>query len=983
MTQRELLFTSAWKSARRWLSRLRLAQIPLLLGLILGLPLILALFFQGFSSWNVADSDSRAARRVHRVGEMLRLLQLLSYRADVGLEPCPAPLCDHNAVLTPLDTEIHLSLVRIAEMSRPPGPPVTIGDEQLADALRTLPSRLHDTTPLRWLEQHRRLLEKLAVAINGPVRPHNHPSPPSVAVASLVESLTVRMPQVVIDLNTVATASNQSVDADQVEQQRFLYLTALERARNSCEGLVIARRRSLSALPDFAVKDARQGAEDAVLRQLGERFDQLQSYAIGSESWPPADGDQRWREVNLVRQDLERYLQDSAVFIERLLEQHATSARWTAIGVWLSTIAMTTGLVFVLLFWQRRLQSSIHTIHKIVQTSPAEPHLVQVDWDALNDDLVPILRDRLRMATLLQSSTARAQEASRLSVMAQRDASRFKEQLELITTSAQDGLWDWDIRTDFVDYSPQVWKLLGYRPENMPRMSFGSFALQIHPDDRTRVREALRDHLEDHKPYACEYRLKTVNDEYRWFLDRGSAKWDESGRPIRMVGTLRDTTERRRLEDEHRQFVAELRASHDEIAVQATRLQRQTEELMSSRERAEVAAQTKGEFLATMSHELRTPLTAIIGYADVLYDEGLASRAPQSRMDMIESIHGNGTHLLQLIDDILDFSKIDAGKMTVDLVPCHPREIVDQVQRQIQRQTAAKGLTFEVRSRGPLPTMFLCDPVRLRQILLNLLGNAVKFTEKGSIRLELWAERGSTETLRFMVSDTGIGMSPEQMAELYQPFNQGDSSSARRFGGTGLGLSISQRLAEMLGGAITAESELGRGSTFTLTLKVTVPVGTQWQELTVISAPMNLNSVPPPARPTVLEGQRILIADDVESNRKLIGFALQQAGAQVTFARNGAEAIEVIATTEELFDLVLMDMQMPVLDGYAAVRRLRADGYRGPIVALTARTMAEDRQECLDAGCDDYLSKPIDRHRLIEVCTHFRCLVSTVPAGVR
>jgi len=653
-----------------------------------------------------------------------------------------------------------------------------------------------------------------------------------------------------------------------------------------------------------------------------------------------------------------------------VLHRHALNARWTAIAMGFTTVMTMGTIIGVILAWRWRLLKSLHAIQNIAKTSPAEPAGSLNEFDSLNEDLVPILRDRQRMASLLQTSASRAQESAARAVLAERNARQLEEQIELMTATSHDGLWDWDVRSDYVLYSPQVWKMLGYRPENMPQMSFAAFADQIHPDDRELVQKARVDHLDRRLPYACEFRLQAVNGDYRWFHERGHAKWDSNGRPVRMVGTLRDITERRRLIAEQERFIADLQNSRDEVAAQATQLRQQTEELWISRERAEVAARSKTEFLANMSHELRTPLTAILGYTDLLCNDTDSSRGAPPREEMLDSIRSNGTHLLELIDDILDLSKIEAGHMTIAFVPCKSGDILEQARRWLELRAREKGLEFDVRSHGLLPAVFLSDPKRLRQILVNLLGNAIKFTERGRIVLEMYAGGESDDTIHFTVTDTGIGMTPEQIAKLYRPFDQADSTSSRKFGGTGLGLSISQRLAGLLGGEITVVSEPGRGSAFTLSLRVTVPSGVEWCD---VSAGDCCELDLPQLRGN-LTGLRILVVDDVECNRRHIGFVISQAGARVAFAEEGEAAVLAVKTARdqnEPFDLVLMDTQMPAMDGFDATRQIRAEGFRQPVIAMTTQVTADDRQSCLDAGFDECLAKPIDRVQLLEVCA--RC----------
>jgi signal transduction histidine kinase/CheY-like chemotaxis protein len=391
-------------------------------------------------------------------------------------------------------------------------------------------------------------------------------------------------------------------------------------------------------------------------------------------------------------------------------------------------------------------------------------------------------------------------------------------------------------------------------------------------------------------------------------------------------------------------------------------------ELRTAMQTAETANRAKSEFLANMSHEIRTPMTAIMGYAELLRDNALHADDAAAA----ETIRRNGEHLLEIINGILDLSKIEAGKLPLDRAACSPAAIVANVVSLMRVRADAKKLPLTVRCLGPIPETIHTDALRLRQILFNLLGNAIKFTESGGVQLlvRLAQPAAAPPVLQFQVVDTGIGMNPGQVAALFQPFSQGDAAVNRRFGGTGLGLAISRRLAEMLGGTIAVESAPSQGSTFTLSIDPgpldAVPMLEHPGE--AVSGIAAVQSCPPVGRR--LPDCRILLAEDGPDNQRLIAFLLSKAGAVVSVAENGQLALEqALDAVEEgrPFDVILMDMQMPLLDGYQATRQLRARGYSRPIIALTAHAMAEDRQKCLDAGCNDYLSKPVDRNALLDI----------------
>ncbi len=392
--------------------------------------------------------------------------------------------------------------------------------------------------------------------------------------------------------------------------------------------------------------------------------------------------------------------------------------------------------------------------------------------------------------------------------------------------------------------------------------------------------------------------------------------------------------------------------------------------------RAEAANRSKSEFLANMSHEIRTPMTAILGFAEALLDEPGQEEAPPERREAVETIRRNGEHLLGVINDILDLSKIEAGKLDVESTTCSPAAVVAEVAALMRLRAEEKGLALHVEYDGSIPNTIRTDPLRLRQILINLVGNAVKFTETGRVRIvvRLVQVTDGAPRLRFDVIDTGIGLTEEHRAGLFQPFTQADSSMTRKFGGTGLGLTISKRFAQMLGGDIVVDSVPGKGSTFSLVVETGpldgVALGGKTKQAELLRT-MATDAPPKPDPPAnVTPGCRTLLAEDGPDNQRLIAWILTKAGAHVTVAENGRVAVdEALAADDraEPFDLILMDMQMPVLDGYLATRELRARGYRRPIIALTAHAMPEDRAKCLDAGCDDYATKPIDRHRLLKL----------------
>jgi signal transduction histidine kinase/CheY-like chemotaxis protein len=397
----------------------------------------------------------------------------------------------------------------------------------------------------------------------------------------------------------------------------------------------------------------------------------------------------------------------------------------------------------------------------------------------------------------------------------------------------------------------------------------------------------------------------------------------------------------------------ELRMTNETLAREQEMTGRILRQLKIAKEAAEQAARAKSEFLANMSHEIRTPMTSILGYAKLLHSQDLS---PGETRDFLDSLHRNAEHLLEVVSDVLDMSKIESGEMTVELMELSPATILEEVASLMKPQATEKGIEFITHFDPSTPKQINSDPTRVRQILLNLISNAIKFTEKGRISVAVSAMVAQEKpAVRFEVSDTGIGLTAEQQRKIFQPFVQADSSTTRRYGGTGLGLSICSRLIEMLGGTISMESERDRGSTFSFTLPCNVSAAGE--------TPKTPGEIPTDCAPTNARTVRVLLAEDCPDIRRMLATELTPPCFELDFAENGQVAVDKVLAgrvTGKAYDVVLMDMQMPVMDGELATRRFRDEGFSDlPIIALTAHATSEYRALCASWGCNEYAAKPV------------------------
>ncbi len=516
-------------------------------------------------------------------------------------------------------------------------------------------------------------------------------------------------------------------------------------------------------------------------------------------------------------------------------------------------------------------------------------------------------------------------------VLARKAVENSEKNLNLALDSANIGFWNHDFATGRTVLSETLTSEWGIDPDTYDN-TLSAAMNAIHPGDRKRVEDAIQRAITDRTPYSVEYRVVRPNGEIIWILAKGKVFYGETGQPVRITGVAMNISERK-----------ELQLS-----------------LEKSKEAAEAASIAKSGFLANMSHEIRTPLGVMMGFADLaLNHDGL----PPDIENYLRAIARNGQMLTTMIGEILDLSKIEASRMEIETVRFDLPNLLYEIVSSLSVRAAEKSVTLSLESPKELPQFVMSDPLRLRQILVNLVGNSIKFTEKGevSVVVKILEREGVKTRVQFLVHDTGIGMSLEQTKNLFQPFVQADSTMTRKYGGTGLGLALSQQLAKVMGGAVKLEkSEPHVGSTFSFTIPLTTPSPASTEQTSTLGS----KPVPPPTPESELLSKRILLVEDSVDNQVLFSRYLKSAGALVTFANNGEEGME--RALNEEFDLVLMDIQMPKKNGHEATAELRKAGYQKPIVALTAHAFKEERDRAMSGGFSDYLTKPLKRQTLIE-----------------
>ena len=514
------------------------------------------------------------------------------------------------------------------------------------------------------------------------------------------------------------------------------------------------------------------------------------------------------------------------------------------------------------------------------------------------------------------------QERKRTEALLRASEERFALALEAVN----DALWDWNISAGTAYFSPKCYTMLGYEVGEFPA-TYESWRTLVHPEDLGRIEGELQRDIESGKGYSDDIRMKSKSGEWIWISTRGNVvEWDAQGKAVRLVGIHSDISERKAMESK----------------------------LSAALDRAESATRAKSEFLAMMTHELRTPLNGLMGFSELLSDTPLNDE----QREYAQTINSSGEHLLSIINDILDFSSIENGRLYLHSAPFSIAGILESSMLSVRKSAIEKGLDLHSETGSGVAELIAGDERRVRQILINLLGNAVKFTSTGSVVLRVAASTtGNRPAVDFSVEDTGLGISAEALGRLFQPFTQASSAIGRSFGGTGLGLSISRRLAEAMNGTITVTSTLGKGSIFTLRLPLEVS----------FPAP----SIPGPAVPVHSEpkapaGDLILVVEDDKASGVIAVKMLQNLGHHVEFVTNGAEAIEAFSPGK--YSAILMDVAMPLMDGLVATEKIReieaATGFHVPIIAFTAQAMMGERERCLAAGMDEFLAKPFKKAEL-------------------
>ncbi len=514
---------------------------------------------------------------------------------------------------------------------------------------------------------------------------------------------------------------------------------------------------------------------------------------------------------------------------------------------------------------------------------------------------------------------------------AERSLEEVEERLKLALRGSSDGIFDWDLRSDDIYWSAEYKSMLGYREEELVagRAIFNSL---LHPEDQKLFWDSYNQYIAGKKKeFMAVFRMRHKSGRWIWINARGKALFDQNGHPTRFIG------------------------AHTDIS----HLKEYEIKLQETINKAEKANKAKSDFLAHMSHEIRTPLTAISGIAEIF--ERNKDNLNSKQKQLVTTLNASTFTLRELINDILDFSKIESGELELEEKSFSLADVFKQVKQIMSVKANEKGLAFTFEYRGLAQKKFMGDEKRLRQIMINLIGNAIKFTSQGeiSVKVSTVKDRGGSDRILIDVKDTGIGISEDKQELVFERFKQGDASVSRKYGGSGLGLPISRSLARLMGGDITVDSVEGAGSTFSVLLPLSV---VEEQEATSKASAGSADTLDKKIKSVITPDTMILVVEDYEGNIVMISYILDELGAQYDIARTGVEAVALWEKGE--YKLVLMDIQMPEMDGFTATAQIRErekahPGLHTPIVGMTAHALVGDRDKCIEAGMDAYLPKPI------------------------
>ena len=627
--------------------------------------------------------------------------------------------------------------------------------------------------------------------------------------------------------------------------------------------------------------------------------------------------------------------------------------KWILLGSIAALLALSMLALTSLHLWSaRQLTARLGNISRAMTALRQGDRAVRVGRDGQGDEIGELAThfDELIVALATQEEAQRQSEAQ-VAAEALRRRALFEHMRDGVVVLNEDG--------SVSEANSRFAEMLGYSPEEVRPLHIADWESK---HSREQLGELVRNVSSEGQFFQTTYRRK---DGSHFDVEVSATAIEWGGRHyILCIG--RDITERLRLAaelEDHRDRLQEL-------------VEARTRELAAALDEAKAANRAKSDFLANMSHEIRTPMNGILGMTEVLLDSPLTDE----QREYLAVVKSSGDNLLTIINDILDFSKIEAGRLQLEHIPFDPRKTLSAIAASMQPQAQAKALRVDLDFDTAVPPAVRGDPVRFGQIVTNLLGNAIKFTERGGVRLRLaWLDAldppGADPQLEVTVSDTGIGIAADKLEHIFEAFTQSDSSVTRQFGGTGLGLTISRELASRMGGTLQAESEVGKGSTFRFAFPCDVAAADGDQPKGVVANRSTSASA----------GRRILVVDDNKINLRLMTAILEKLGHRVTIAESGQEALDILAA--QTFDIVLMDIQMPGLDGVETTRQIRAretgDDHHLPIIAVTAHAMAGDRERYLAAGMDDYLTKPIQRAELIKAIARLGATDgSTAPSDI-